>query len=354
MSEVVMVILQFMPLLILLLLANGAESPRLKADGQRGGTSVVLKVLSYIFIALTFLLMLLAGAMLHLFGLLAKGGGLGAQGEISGVDPQLSQTIIQSLPYIGSSFWIPSLVGILLLIPAVRRNLVRRLPLDPNNMVHTVSLTSSMFIWIYFFFFLSIGLDTISELTSSTGESPNPMPSLWAQQITFFVMALIGVGWLTRRNLRGSFRRLGLVRPTSRQVLIGIGSGLLLVTGALLLEQIANLAGFTQDPHVEKLTEDLLGSLYGSVWGILTLGLSAALGEEAIFRGALLPRFGLILTTLLFTVVHSNYGLSLSTLVVFLVGLALGMLRNRYNTTTTMVVHATYNITLGILASLYS
>lgn len=354
MTEVIAVVIQFIPLLILLLLANGAESPRLKKDGERGGASVTLMVFSYVFLAISYLFMFIVGAMIHLTSFIATRGGIDLPAEMPGADPKLIDTLLQSLPYVGASFWVPSLLGLLLLIPALRRMIARVLPIRSDHMVHTASLSFSMFIWIYFFFFIALGLDTISKLTAAPGEVANPMPELWAQQITFFLIALIGVGWLTRRNLGESLHRLGLVLPTPRQVLIGIGSGLLLVAGALLLENLAHWIGFTQDPHVEKLTEELLGPLYGSVWGILTLGLSAALGEEAIFRGALLPRFGLILTTLLFTLLHSNYGLSLSTLVVFLVGLVLGLLRNRYNTSTTMVVHATYNISLGILAALYS
>jgi hypothetical protein len=38
----------------------------------------------------------------------------------------------------------------------------------------------------------------------------------------------------------------------------------------------------------------------------------------------------------------------MSTLVVFLLGLVLGLVRIRANTSTSMVVHATYNMTLGL------
>ena len=50
MTEVIAVVIQFIPLLLLLLLANGAESPRLKRDGERSGASVTLMVLSYVFL----------------------------------------------------------------------------------------------------------------------------------------------------------------------------------------------------------------------------------------------------------------------------------------------------------------
>lgn len=348
MTEVLGVVLQFMPLIILLLLANGAEKLRRMEPSRRSGTSMVLTVLSYSLLAVTFVILLLAGILLTLLGWLHRQGDSPVL-TIPGAAPELARQITEALPLIGAGFWIPSLLGLLLLIPPVRRLIARFLPVDVSSRVHTISLSSSMLIWMYFFFFLAIGLQTITQLTS--GQSANPAPTLWAQQITFFLLALVGVGWLIRRNLRDSFRRLGLKRPTWHHVTVGITSGLILVAGALLLQSLASWLGFPGDPQVEKLTDQLLGPLYGSIWGILTLGLSAALGEEAVFRGAILPRFGLIYTSLLFALVHSNYGLSISTLVVFVVGLVLGLLRLRYDTTTTMVVHATYNITLGLIAA---
>jgi hypothetical protein len=89
-----------------------------------------------------------------------------------------------------------------------------------------------------------------------------------------------------------------------------------------------------------------------SLPGVLTLGLAAALGEESVFRGALQPRFGLILTAVLFALLHSNYGITLSTVLVFAVGMVLGLLRQRYNTTASMLAHAIYNISLGLITYL--
>ena len=100
------------------------------------------------------------------------------------------------------------------------------------------------------------------------------------------------------------------------------------------------------------MSEQIIGPLATSIPGILTLGLAAALGEETVFRGALQPRFGLIFTTVLFALLHSTYGISLATLIVFGVGLVLGLLRMRYNTTTSMVAHAVYNMTLGLITML--
>jgi membrane protease YdiL (CAAX protease family) len=120
----------------------------------------------------------------------------------------------------------------------------------------------------------------------------------------------------------------------------------------LVIEALASFLGLGADADVERLTEQLLGSLFTTPLGILTIGLSAGLGEESVFRGALLPRFGLILTSIFFALVHSNYGITLSTLVVLILGMVLGLLRMRYSTTTAMIAHAIYNMTLGLIAYL--
>ncbi|MBK6432580.1 MAG: CPBP family intramembrane metalloprotease [Anaerolineae bacterium] len=52
-----------------------------------------------------------------------------------------------------------------------------------------------------------------------------------------------------------------------------------------------------------------------------------------IFRGALQPRFGLILTSFLFAVIHVQYGLSPAVVQVFVLGLVLGIIRQRGNLT---------------------
>ncbi len=165
-------------------------------------------------------------------------------------------------------------------------------------------------------------------------------------------MALLGVGWLSRRSLRQTLERLGLVLPSRRQVALGAGAGLLLVPVVMLIEALSGAFGVTANPDVAKLSEALVGPLFRSLPGVLTVGLAAALGEEAILRGAVQPRFGLLPTAALFAFMHWNYGLSLSTLIVVVLALALGLLRERANTTTSMIAHAVYNTVLGLIALL--
>jgi membrane protease YdiL (CAAX protease family) len=103
--------------------------------------------------------------------------------------------------------------------------------------------------------------------------------------------------------------------------------------------------------EVEQLSEALFSPyLSAGLVGALTIGLSAGIGEEILFRGAAQPRLGLVFTSLLFGVMHTQYTVSLALFQVFLVGLLLGLTRRHTNTTTAIGVHATFNFVLASMA----
>lgn len=263
---------------------------------------------------------------------------------------------LSNAPLFSLGFILPSIAGLILLLPAVRRLCARLMPIDPANRVHAVALSMSMLVLINMVVTLGVGLDTLSEMVSAaeeqSGQSAVSLASVWVQQIAMAFLGFVGVGWIVRRSGSETLQRLGLVLPTGRQILIGVGVALILVSAVLAIQALASVLGFESNTDVEKLSEQLLGPLFSSPIGILTLGLSAALGEETLMRGAAQPRLGLIYTSFLFSLLHSNYGITMSTWVVFGVGLVLGIVRIRFNTSTSMVVHATYNMLLGLMAYL--
>jgi membrane protease YdiL (CAAX protease family) len=112
-----------------------------------------------------------------------------------------------------------------------------------------------------------------------------------------------------------------------------------------------NLAWESVDPEgydlMSRVTENIFGNL-ATVGGAIALGLSAGISEELLFRGAVQPRLGLLLASVLFTIGHLQYGLTLATLEILIIGLVLGLVRNRANTTICIVIHAGYN-TVGTL-----
>ncbi|MCA9928393.1 MAG: CPBP family intramembrane metalloprotease, partial [Anaerolineales bacterium] len=51
---------------------------------------------------------------------------------------------------------------------------------------------------------------------------------------------------------------------------------------------------------------------------------------------------------------HVQYGFTPITVLILIIGLVLGLIRRRTNTTTAMIVHTGYNFVLGLLALLAS
>jgi membrane protease YdiL (CAAX protease family) len=343
MLDFLSVIFIFAPLILILWIANQAQ--RLREEGQQ---PTALAAVSYIVLALMYLATLLMGLLFLAAGSLPMPAGAGeAAGELLAVSSPL---------WLSLGLVLPSILGLLLLLKPVRRLVARFTQLDPDHPVHAVALALTMLPLIALGFTLGIGLDTLAAQlavqTEQTGSDPFSLAALWAQAGMFLLMALVGVGWLSRRSFSETLARLGIVRPTGRQVLIGIGAALLLVPLAAALEYAFNAVGLTVGQDVESLTEQLMGPLFATPFGILSVGLAAAVGEEPVFRGAAQPRFGLLLSSLLFALVHSQYGISLATIIVLALGLVLGIIRQRTNTTTSIITHAVYNSTLGVLAYL--
>ncbi len=343
--EILTTILMFVPFVFILWLANLAYRKQVEGETESAKT---LKWISYGLVIALYLSLIFLGLMLQVVGFLA-----------TNIDPAAlpaGPTMnMDRLPLFAVGLWAPALLGLVLLTSPVRRLFARFTPLDPSSPVQAVALSYSALVPINLLATLGIGLDNLAETLeqqAAAGMDFNTMPMLWAQDITMVVLGLVGVGWLSRRSLKSALDRLAIVRPTLRQVGIGLGAGLLMVPVVIGLEYLLSRMGIKAGADVERLSEQIIGPLATSIPGILTLGLAAALGEETVFRGALQPRFGLIFTTLLFALLHSTYGISVATLIVFGVGLVLGLLRMRYNTTTSMVAHAVYNMTLGLIAML--
>lgn len=350
MNEVISMFFLFAPLIFILVLANLAEVRRQQGEPYQGWA-----VTSYIILGLFYSLAILGGLAFNLIDMLMQRQPtlLDQMGLQQGADNPLLQ--FESLSLLGFGLWLPSLFGILLLLPPIRRLLARFIPIDAASPVHAVALSLSVLVIIQLLFTMGMGLNNLADMLAeqeAAGVTTNTMLGLWVQQFMTAVFAFFGVGWLIRRDWSATMQRLGLVVPTLGHVVLGIVLGLGMVPVVMGVEQLSAQFNIGSDPGVQKLTEQLLGPLFTTPFGIITLGASAALGEETLFRGAVQPRFGFILTALLFALVHSNYGISMSTLIVFLLGLVLGIVRMRVNTTTTMIIHMVYNMSLGLLAYL--
>ena len=236
--------------------------------------------------------------------------------------------------------------GIVSLRP-VRRGLSRIIPLQAHSPMHALALVMSGYLAGNTVFSLTQG--GLEEL-AATAVSASIVDILFMQGL-FAGVALLGVGLYTRRNPQDARLRLGLTRPTLQQLLIGIGWIIVLVLLQALGGALWTLIDSSQAELVENISGELLGNIdtFGE-W--LLLAAATGLGEELLFRGALQPVFGLGLTSLLFAFAHVQYGFTPVTLVVFVIGIVLGLIRRRHGTAVSIFVHSGYNFTLGMISLL--
>lgn len=348
MFETIGMIIQFLPFIVIMFAANLSQRLR-----EREMPYLPPALLAYAMVGVLHLFFALIG-LAFLF-ILARAE---SQPDLLAQFETMTSMKIDSWNWLGWGALIPALCGLVLLLKPVRTVAGQLLAIDPANPVHVVSLSMTMFVPINLALTLGIGLNNLStqiaQRTEVTGQPPITLPVLWTQALMLVLLAFVGAGWLTRRSLGEVMARLGIVIPTRRQLLIGIGWALVLVPVVMAVEAGARAAGAGFDQDVESLAEQLIGPLFDNPLGIISIGLAAAIGEEAVFRGAAQPRLGIVVTALLFALLHSNYGITLSTLIVALLGGVLGIIRIRYNTTTAMITHAIYNSTLALLAAFAS
>jgi len=292
--------------------------------GERYATARILTLIAGGVLAGPSLLVGLLGSLLHVLS-------YAAGGESAGKFWNAQQTL---LPFAAAG-----LLGLLFLWPLVQRAVARILPIRPGSPV------------IYLTVVLGLLLVAQQLSTQVTSQPPLTYGELLAQDIPFLVLAFVGVGIFIRRSPGETIERLGLLAPPQKRwwlvSIVGIGVFMAVAFG---IEALANVVAPSQQKQVTDVTT-VLFSRFNNPASIIFLGLLAGVVEETLFRGALLPRFGIVVTAILFAALHIQYAVSFATLEVFVLGLGLGWLRVKSDSTLPgMVTHAGYDIAVGFLS----
>jgi CAAX protease family protein len=254
--------------------------------------------------------------------------------------PPASGTAAQPL---GIGIMVTAAVAAVVASNPVRARLTRVLPIDPHNPVHALALVLAVIL-----LGSQIALVTFSDvLAADRSQPPLTVLDLFAQEVPFLIIAVTGVGLFVRRNGPETTVRLGVVRPAWWQITLALtAAGVFFAFGQSvdwlshsLTPQIAH--------NVDITTQHVFGGL-GNPIGIAALALLPAICEEILFRGAIQPRLGLVVTALLFTSIHTQYSVSFDTFAVFVLAMGLGVIRKYTNTTTSSICHAAYNLVVSI------
>jgi membrane protease YdiL (CAAX protease family) len=239
---------------------------------------------------------------------------------------------------------LPLLIGIGLVLPLLRpfrEVLARVTPLDPDSAIDMSGLSVVLGL---------LGLFAGNSLAPMADNPPDLelIPSIGIAELLIqaaFLVALsyIAVGLPYWRDIRAATERLGIVVPDLRTVGIAIGA----TVACFVVAGLAGVLAQQFDPGLQESLDEIVDQMTAQVQnplGAVILGASAGIGEEAIFRGALQPRYGIIIPSLLFTMLHGpQYGFNVALLGLFGVSVILGLLRRHLNTTAAMITHALYN-----------
>lgn len=285
-------------------------------------------------------------------GATADATSIGAAGGSTDAAPALDPEALVS-PFLAGAFLVLAVVGLLLLLHPVRRAVARWLPIDPDRTVHTVALHLAL-VLVAVAALVSVVVTALADDQAALDQMTRTieeggLAQLWVQNLGFAILGFLGVGFFVRRSGRECLARLGLTRQFAIRwwllaTLLGLASGFAVDALWQWLEPESLEV-------VERLTDALFGPLleYGLA-GAITIGVSAGIGEEIVFRGAAQPRLGLALTAFLFAALHTQYTVSPALIQMLVMGLLLGLVRIRSNTTTAIGTHATYNFVLVLLA----
>lgn len=213
---------------------------------------------------------------------------------------------------------------------------------NPQSSVHTaaVVLVLTLLSIMVGQLVLSGGLSGLAQNVEVEGVSAG---ALVFQGVLMVTAAFLGVGLLIRRTPAATFERLGLRWPTPQDIGWGVGMGFLLYLALILMASLWALVVPVEQIAEQNIAAEQIAQAFGTLPLALLLSATAGISEEILFRGALQPVFGLAVTSIFFALVHMQYALTPATIIIFVVALGLGWLRQRHSTTAAIIAHFVYN-----------
>ncbi len=169
----------------------------------------------------------------------------------------------------------------------------------------------------------------IAQALAGTSPTTGPLDGqaiLLNALVTFVLMGVIPVAWLLatrRKSVVGTLAYLRLHTP-ARSLLKGTGLGLAAIAAIVLLGLLLDRLGWMPtNPVADELAKAMTLRL------ALVLSLTAAVGEEILFRGVLQRWVGVWGQAALFALAHIGYGTVLQLVIPGLLGLGFGLLVKR-------------------------
>jgi membrane protease YdiL (CAAX protease family) len=220
----------------------------------------------------------------------------------------------------------------------------------PESMVHMWALI----VMIQFVTFQLMSFFLLGGLGGVAEEIAADYVSLIANFMILLILPLLGIGLGIRRDLRQGLLRLGIYPLTSqdwvRTVGVSAGATVALVIAVMIMAGIWEASVSPETFKEQTEASDALANSVTSIGLALMVAITTGIGEELAFRGALQPIFGFWFTAVMFVISHSQYTLTPAYLIILVVAIGLGLIRKYYDTTTAILTHFLYNLTLLLIS----
>ena len=252
-----------------------------------------------------------------------------------------------------SGGWLALALGLGLGLPLLkpfRVAVARVTPMDPGSPVDFSGLAVILALMGYLVYTLVVLDPGDADEGETVITSGSAITSLIINVMAFVALAYVAVGYRISRSGREATERLGLRMPGLQEIGVGLAAvvpAFVFSIGASLLTQ------WLQPEYVDQLEETMSEMLTGvdNPLGALVLGLSTGVGEEVLFRGAIQPRYGIVLASVFWSLLHVQYDLTWVVAGIFAMGVMLGLLRKYYGTTAAIITHAVYNALIVLIQS---
>jgi uncharacterized protein len=218
---------------------------------------------------------------------------------------------------------------------------------DPKNPVHMVAL-------IFTVYLLGSQLGNFALAGGLSGVAEN-IGVDWATLIMTFlplvIVPLVGVGFMMRRSWSQVCERLGFTNLTFESLAMGVAMSIAMFMGVMGVSFIWALLASPDSLEQQSEASNALANSITTIWLVLGVSITAAVGEEIAFRGALQPVIGFWATAIVFSMTHIQYTLTPAAVIIFFVALGLGWLRQHYNLYAAITAHFFYNF-IGLAITL--
>ncbi len=247
----------------------------------------------------------------------------------------------------GVAVFLTGLFASMLFLKPVRYGLAAILDISGDNWLHITAMVFAILL-------TGVSLATAANLDiSALGQgSGSVMATVLLQDCLFVISAFFGVGWMVRRKWKDVLKRLGIVKPSPRDIgmslgFLGILFAIIITVGliSMILQYESGVLETKDDPTLK-----IIGGV--TILSALLFAFGAGISEEILFRGAMQPRLGIIITSLVFTAAHTQYPNPVQMATLFTMSVVFGYERVKLNTTACIITHVLYDLLMLLTIAL--